>query len=213
MGFRFDPGQIPPDGGGICCATMGNGGRTAGDAVPCTPAQGSETLENPPLAAHFMRREGRDDGLSFRPGANPAGRRRDLLEKEKRFGGFRAARWARFSTHRRELRHTVSVTCPSLVSCATLHHQTPVPRRKRPTVAELKLRVAVNPPSPTPARRRERPSVAEPKLRVAVNPPSPTPARRRGRPSVAHDSCPLPIQRPKTANPAAVRRDLPRIEM
>src|SRR5699024_3110784 len=62
------------------------GGRgTAGGAAPCTPAQGSETLENPTLAAHFMRRGGGDDGLSFLPGANPAGRRRDLLGE---VGGF-----------------------------------------------------------------------------------------------------------------------------
>ena len=50
------------------------------------PAQGSQTLENPTLAAHFMRRGGGDDGLAFLPRANPAGRRRDLLEEVGGFG-------------------------------------------------------------------------------------------------------------------------------
>ena len=163
---------------GFAGGAMGNGGETAGDAVPCTPAQGSETLEHPALAAHFMRRGG-GDGLAFLPGANPAGRRRDLLvfmelsyEKARRIEGICRAK---------RFRHVEKG------SSSEMH------RPPQPGVVSEPSSPNPNPASWATLRRR-------------------TPAPRRGRPSAAHDSCPFPISRPKTANPAASRRDLPQVE-
>ncbi len=89
---------------------------------------------------------------------------------------------------------------PSFVSQTTLRRRIQTLCRRQPPVAPPQPGVVGDPPSPRPsfvwqtARRH------------------PRPARRRGRPSVAHDSCQLPISQPKTANPAVVRRDLPRVE-
>ena len=89
---------------------------------------------------------------------------------------------------------------PSLAPQATLRRRTQAPCRRQLSVTPPQLRVADNPLLPRPS------FVWQTTLR------HPTPARRRGRPSVAHDSCPPSISQPKTANPAVVRRDLPRVE-
>ena len=178
MGLRFYLGANPAGRRrDLLGGAMGDGGETAGDAVPCTPAQGSKTLENPTAATHFMRRGG-GDGLAFLPGANPAGRRRDLLvfmelsyEKARRIEGICRAK---------RLRHVEKGSSSEM-------HRPPQPG------------VVDNPARRTPARRRGQPFAT-------------TSAPRRGRPSVAHDSCQPPISQPKTANPAVVRRDLPRVE-
>ena len=128
--LHFYPGQIPPDGGGICCFLLwvGCAARRRGD-VPCTPLKGLRPFGSP-MRAMCMRIAGEKGTFTFltrgksrRTAAGFAGGRGE------RFGISCAERWAQLSAHRgRNCRFKVSVTCPSPASWAAPPPPTTVAR-------------------------------------------------------------------------------------